>query len=196
MERKEFSEAYSHYQQAVGRDDSNPTYWTSIGILYNEMNQSRDALDCFVRAISLSPTSSDILYSIGWVYECSGQLNDALEFYRHAAVYAPKSKAVRRRIRKVNADLRGDAPEKKKKKKKKNLKQDGEGALAPMPTGGDVGGAPDAAATAATATAAVAAAAAPVAAVAAVADQVTDMDATHTATSGDEDKADLEIGEP
>ena len=39
MTQKDYKNAYSAYQQAVCRDEMNPSYWCSIGVLYYQINQ-------------------------------------------------------------------------------------------------------------------------------------------------------------
>jgi hypothetical protein len=41
-------------QQAVYRDGRNPTFWCSIGVLYFQINQFRDALDAYSCAIRIN----------------------------------------------------------------------------------------------------------------------------------------------
>ena len=40
MSQKQFKSAYDAYQRAVMRDNRNPTFWCSIGVLYYQINQS------------------------------------------------------------------------------------------------------------------------------------------------------------
>ncbi len=45
MAGQNYNKAYEAYQQAVYRDGRNLTFWCSIGVLYFQINQYRDALD-------------------------------------------------------------------------------------------------------------------------------------------------------
>jgi hypothetical protein len=45
MAGQKYNKAYEAYQQTVYRDGRNPTCWCSIGVLYFQINQFRDALD-------------------------------------------------------------------------------------------------------------------------------------------------------
>ncbi len=47
------------------RDGRNPTFWCSIGVLYYQINQYRDALDAYSRAIRLNPFISEVWYDLG-----------------------------------------------------------------------------------------------------------------------------------
>jgi len=62
----------------VYRDSSNPTFWCSIGVLYYQINQYRDALDAYSRAIRLNPYLSEVWYDLGTLYESCNQLSDSL----------------------------------------------------------------------------------------------------------------------
>lgn len=65
MSQQKYSKAYEAYQQAVYRDGRNPTFWCSIGVLYYQINQYRDALDAYSRAIRLNPSISEVWYDLG-----------------------------------------------------------------------------------------------------------------------------------
>lgn len=65
MAQSKYSKAYEAYQQAVYRDGRNPTFWCSIGVLYYQINQYRDALDAYSRAIRLNPYISEVWYDLG-----------------------------------------------------------------------------------------------------------------------------------
>lgn len=65
MQLTKYPKAYEAYQQAVYRDGRNPTFWCSIGVLYYQINQYRDALDAYSRAIRLNPNISEVWYDLG-----------------------------------------------------------------------------------------------------------------------------------
>ena len=65
MSQRKYNKAYEAYQQAVYRDGRNPTFWCSIGVLYYRINQYRDALDAYSRAIRLNPSISEVWYDLG-----------------------------------------------------------------------------------------------------------------------------------
>ncbi len=65
MSLQKYPKAYEAYQQAVYRDGRNPTFWCSIGVLYYQINQYRDALDAYSRAIRLNPNISEVWYDLG-----------------------------------------------------------------------------------------------------------------------------------
>ncbi len=65
MQMGKHPKAYEAYQQAVYRDGRNPTFWCSIGVLYYQIQQYRDALDAYSRAIRLNPYISEVWYDLG-----------------------------------------------------------------------------------------------------------------------------------
>lgn len=65
MSQQKYPKAYEAYQQAVYREGRNPTFWCSIGVLYYQINQYRDALDAYSRAIRLNPYISEVWYDLG-----------------------------------------------------------------------------------------------------------------------------------
>ena len=85
MAQQMYTKAYDAYQQAVYRDNRNPTFWCSIGVLYFQINQYRDALDAYSRAIRLNPYMSEVWFDLGTLYEACSQTNDALDAYQRAA---------------------------------------------------------------------------------------------------------------
>src|SRR5258708_35781016 len=106
MSQQKYPKAYEAYQQAVYRDGRNPTFWCSIGVLYYQINQYRDALDAYSRAIRLNPNISEVWYDLGTLvrsvarvapsladpeqYEsCNNQTADALDAYQRAAELDP-----------------------------------------------------------------------------------------------------------
>src|SRR5271154_5556643 len=99
MAQQKFPKAYEAYQQAVYRDGRNPTFWCSIGVLYYQINQYRDALDAYSRAIRLNPFISEVWYDLGTLYEsCNNQINDALDAYHRAAELDPTNPHIKQRL--------------------------------------------------------------------------------------------------
>ena len=55
MDLVDYKPAYDAYQQAVRIDGRCNTIWLSVGLLYYQIGQYRDCLDCFSRSIRLYP---------------------------------------------------------------------------------------------------------------------------------------------
>ena len=99
MAQRKYNKAYEAYQQAVYRDGRNPTFWCSIGVLYYQINQYRDALDAYSRAIRLNPYISEVWYDLGTLYEsCNNQVSDALDAYSRAAELDPSNMHIKSRL--------------------------------------------------------------------------------------------------
>ncbi len=99
MGGQKYNKAYEAYQQAVYRDGRNPTFWCSIGVLYYQINQYRDALDAYSRAIRLNPYISEVWYDLGSLYEsCNNQVNDAIDAYARAQDLDPTNTAIKNRL--------------------------------------------------------------------------------------------------
>ncbi|EHK98143.1 putative General transcriptional corepressor ssn6 [Glarea lozoyensis 74030] len=92
MSQQKYPKAYEAYQQAVYRDGRNPTFWCSIGVLYYQINQYRDALDAYSRAIRLNPYISEVWYDLGTL------INDALDAYQRAAELDPTNIHIKARL--------------------------------------------------------------------------------------------------
>ena len=99
MGGQKFNKAYEAYQQAVYRDGRNPTFWCSIGVLYYQINQYRDALDAYSRAIRLNPFISEVWFDLGSLYEsCNNQVNDAIDAYARASDLDPTNTTIKTRL--------------------------------------------------------------------------------------------------
>ena len=99
MTQQKYNKAYEAYQQAVYRDGRNPTFWISIGVLYFQINQYKDALDAYTRAIRLNPYISEVWFDLGSLYEsCNRQLQDAVDAYLRAKELDPSNTVVVERL--------------------------------------------------------------------------------------------------
>ncbi|KAI8801638.1 hypothetical protein BJ742DRAFT_749407 [Cladochytrium replicatum] len=99
MQQQKFNKAYEAYQNAVYRDDRNPTFWCSIGVLYYQINQYRDALEAYTRAIRLNPYISEVWYDLGTLYEsCNNQIVDAMDAYQRALELDQDNPHIRKRL--------------------------------------------------------------------------------------------------
>ena len=111
MAGQKYNKAYEAYQQAVYRDGRNPTFWCSIGVLYFQINQYRDALDAYSRAIRINPYISEVWFDLGSLYEsCNNQISDAIDAYARAAELDPSNTAITQRLQLLkNAQATGQA---------------------------------------------------------------------------------------
>lgn len=110
MADQNYNKAYEAYQQAVYRDGKNPTFWCSIGVLYYQINQFRDALDAYSRAIRLNPYISEVWFDLGSLYEsCNNQIADAIDAYARAAELDPENPHIQQRLQLLrNAEAKGE----------------------------------------------------------------------------------------
>jgi glucose repression mediator protein len=99
MAVQKYQKAYEAYQQAVYRDGRNPTFWCSIGVLYYNINQYRDALDAYSRAIKINPFISEVWFDLGSLYEsCNNQISDAIDAYQRAVDLDPTNPVITQRL--------------------------------------------------------------------------------------------------
>lgn len=99
MAGQKYNKAYEAYQQAVYRDGRNPTFWCSIGVLYFQINQFRDALDAYSRAIRINPYISEVWFDLGSLYEsCNNQISDAIDAYARASELDPANVTISQRL--------------------------------------------------------------------------------------------------
>lgn len=99
MAQQNYNKAYEAYQQAVYRDSKNPTFWCSIGLLYFQINQYRDALDAYSKAIRINPNISEVWFDLGALYEaCNNQVSDAIDAYQRASDLDPENSHIKQRL--------------------------------------------------------------------------------------------------
>ncbi|KAF9258046.1 TPR-like protein [Marasmius fiardii PR-910] len=100
------SKAYEAYQQAVYRDGRNPASWCSIGALYFQTNQFRDALDAYSRAIRIDPFMPEVWFNLGLLYECcNDQISDAIDSYARALELDPGNAMISERLESLRQAL-------------------------------------------------------------------------------------------
>jgi regulator of sirC expression with transglutaminase-like and TPR domain len=85
--------------QAVYADPNNPNVWCSLGVLYYQLQQNRDALDAYTRAIKLDPNLCEVWYNVGTLYDSCGQTADALDAYKKAAELGASGDFIHQRIK-------------------------------------------------------------------------------------------------
>lgn len=92
---QEYNKAYKVYQQAVYCDGRNPTIRCSIGVLYLQTNQYRNALDAYSRTIRINPYMSKVWFDLGSHYEsCNNQISDATDAYAQATELDSTNQAI------------------------------------------------------------------------------------------------------
>jgi cytochrome c-type biogenesis protein CcmH/NrfG len=77
-------------------------------VLYYQINQYRDALDAYSRAIRLNPYLSEVWYDLGTLYESCNQISDSLDAYQRAAELDPANKHIQQRLNTLRAQLSGN----------------------------------------------------------------------------------------
>ncbi|KAG9094845.1 Lysine-specific demethylase 6A [Ceratobasidium sp. UAMH 11750] len=71
----------------------------SIGVLYYNINQFRDALNACSRAIRINPYISEVWFDLGSLYEsCNNQISDAIDAYARAAELDPGNPHITQRL--------------------------------------------------------------------------------------------------
>lgn len=81
------------------RNGRNSHFWCSIGVLYFQISQFRDALDAYSRAIRLDPNIPEIWYNLGALYEsCNNQIQDAIDAYTKAVELDPANERAKKRL--------------------------------------------------------------------------------------------------
>ncbi len=76
--------AEQYLQRAKAAKPDVPETWTTLGLLYYETKQYRDAVRAFRQAIKLKGNRSDNYYFIGLVWEARKDSGRALQYYRES----------------------------------------------------------------------------------------------------------------
>ncbi|KAJ1926221.1 glucose repression mediator protein [Tieghemiomyces parasiticus] len=98
MESGQHTEAFDCYQRCV-YDKSQAEVWCSIGVLYFQISQFRDALDAFSRALRCNADLCEVWLNLGALYEtCNSQVDDAINAYKRVVHLDPSNEAVQQRL--------------------------------------------------------------------------------------------------
>ena len=89
----------------MNADPNNPNVWCSLGVLYYQLQQNRDALDAYTRAIKLDPNLCEVWYNVGTLYDSCSQTADALDAYKKAAELGASGDFIRQRIQSLMRSL-------------------------------------------------------------------------------------------
>ncbi|KAJ7882511.1 hypothetical protein B0H13DRAFT_1486532, partial [Mycena leptocephala] len=99
MGDQKYNKAYEAYQQAVYRDDQNPAFWCSIGILSFQLNRYHDALSAYSCAVCINPYISEVWFNLGSLYEnCNNQISDAIDAYARGSELDPYNPVISQRL--------------------------------------------------------------------------------------------------
>ena len=78
------SDAFHSYRHTIDSIESNADAWCSIGVLYQQQNQSMDALQAYIYAVQLDDKNFAAWLNLGILYEALSQHQDALNCYTKA----------------------------------------------------------------------------------------------------------------
>ena len=81
------------------RDEKNPTFWCSFGVLLFQLSQYHEALNAYSRAIRLNPGLSEVWYNLGVLYESCQQTTDAIHSYIKGAELDPQNLNIQTRLK-------------------------------------------------------------------------------------------------
>ncbi|KAG8776183.1 Lysine-specific demethylase 6A [Ceratobasidium sp. 428] len=101
LKQDDLQNAYSAYQQALyylpNLKLEDPKL--CIGVLYYNINQFRDALDAYSRAIRINPYISEVWFDLGSLYEsCNNQISDAIDAYARTDELDPGNPHITQRL--------------------------------------------------------------------------------------------------
>ncbi|MGD0736798.1 MAG: tetratricopeptide repeat protein [Terracidiphilus sp.] len=88
LAEKKFQAAIDAYKKAP---HDSPTVWNKMGIAYQQMFSSDEAMRCYMTSLKLNPESASVLNNVGTVYASLQDYRGAERFYRKALKLDPKS---------------------------------------------------------------------------------------------------------
>jgi hypothetical protein len=97
--------AVKYYRQAVRSEPSNPLPRYNLGVTYQFLGETEQALACYGQALQLKPDLSDAMLNIGMIREQQGDFQAALRYYQAARQVEPHAVDIREHIRRVTTRL-------------------------------------------------------------------------------------------
>ena len=95
-------EARQRYQAAIAAyskiPDPSAVVWNKMGIAYQMMFNSKDAIRCYNASIKLDPRNSSVLNNLGTVYDSLKQYATGERYYRRANKIDPHSALILRNL--------------------------------------------------------------------------------------------------
>lgn len=84
---KKYEEAVGLYQQAIEQDPNHAQAYSNLGLAFQKMNRSAEAIWANRKALALAKTKNvkaSSYYNIARIYESEGKFEEALQYYKQA----------------------------------------------------------------------------------------------------------------
>jgi tetratricopeptide (TPR) repeat protein len=82
-------EAKTYLREALKLDDQNFLAWTQLGLVLGNEQNLEEAIDCFDKAIALSPSAGDAHFNRGFALMSMGRNDEALVSFETAILHQP-----------------------------------------------------------------------------------------------------------
>lgn len=87
--------AHQRYQAAIAAYEKSPqmtaVIWNKMGIAYQMMFNSKDAMRCYRESLKIEPKNAEVLNNLGTVYASLKEFGQADRYYRRAVKIDPSS---------------------------------------------------------------------------------------------------------
>ncbi len=94
--------ARQHYQEAIAEykkaPENSADVWNKMGIAYQMMFDSKDAMRCYQRSIRLNRHNAHVINNLGTVYDSLKEYRKATHYYRRALKLDPKSALIAKNL--------------------------------------------------------------------------------------------------
>jgi len=104
LKLNEYKKAYDCLQRAINLDPSNSTYWSSLGILFAELLQLKQAQECFSNALRYNTEAPENYYNMGCLLEIVNEPDDASILYNKTLEIDSNFQLAKNRLLKVNSN--------------------------------------------------------------------------------------------
>jgi len=89
LKLKQHTTAYDCLHKCLTKESENDAYWSSLGILFGELNQLKQSYDCLTNAVKFNVKGAEHYYNLGCLFELSTQTKDAIKMYEKAIELRP-----------------------------------------------------------------------------------------------------------
>jgi tetratricopeptide (TPR) repeat protein len=90
--------ARQHYQAAIASYGKSPemtaTIWNKMGISYQMMFNSKEALRCYKESLKLNPRNAQVLNNLGTVYASTKEYGQSDKLYHKALKFEPRNATI------------------------------------------------------------------------------------------------------
>jgi len=89
LKLKQHTTSYDCLHKCLTKEPESDLYWSSLGILFGELNQLKQSYECLTKAVKANAKCAEHFYNLGCLFELSTQVKDAIKMYEKAVEIQP-----------------------------------------------------------------------------------------------------------